>query len=421
MESNTNPQNIIDQIVDHQKSGYSSGIVSICSSHPDVLKAAIQYKQKKGTHLLIESTSNQVNQFGGYTGLRPEEFSQYVRGLAEENGLTPDRLTLGGDHLGPLVWQNEHAEQAMMKAKTLVEEYVRAGFRKIHLDCSMPLGAERELPLELIAQRTSFLAKAAEAAADDPSKLRYIVGSEVPTAGGIMDEKERLTVTSPKAAFETIEAIRNAFEIEGLKEAWGRVRGLVVQPGVEFGDSLVHVYAREKTRKLTEMITSEPSLIFEAHSTDYQRPAALKALVEDHFGILKVGPWLTYALREGLIALAKIETFIQPENNSRLVEILDKTMLAYPSHWENYYHGNLIEKRISRLFSYSDRIRYYWHRPEVERAVKNLFVNLSNSNIPLTLISQYLPAQYQKIRDGLISSDPKSLVMDKIWEVLEQL
>ena len=66
----------LDDIVAAQKHGEPKGVTSICSAHPWVLKAAMG--QKAGI-LLIESTCNQVNQYGGYTGMNPAEFVCYLR------------------------------------------------------------------------------------------------------------------------------------------------------------------------------------------------------------------------------------------------------------------------------------------------------------------------------------------------------
>jgi D-tagatose-1,6-bisphosphate aldolase subunit GatZ/KbaZ len=76
---------------------------------------------------------------------------------------------------------------------------------------------------------------------------------------------------------------------------------------VEFGDSTVFDYDRRKAQRLSEKLPAFPSLVYEAHSIDYQRPAALREMVEDHFAILKVGPWLTFAAREAVFALSAIE------------------------------------------------------------------------------------------------------------------
>ncbi len=409
----------IDSIVSQQKSGMPVGIASVCSSHPMVLEAAVKFNKQHGTHLLVESTSNQVNQFGGYTGMQAPGFVRFMHQLAQKHGLPLEQLTLGGDHLGPLVWHKEPARQAMEKAVALVRQYVQAGYTKIHLDCSMPLGDDTDLPLTLVAKRTALLAKAAEEAAQDPNILRYIVGSEVPAAGGTKEAEETTVITSPSSAQDTIQAIKAAFVEQGLEAAWSRVRGLVVQPGVEFGEAQIHDYDRLQTRELSAMIFQEADLVFEAHSTDYQTRSALKALVEDQFAILKVGPGLTFALREGLLALALIETQLMPHDNSQLLLVLENSMLEKPAYWKEHYHGTADEQRLSRLFSYSDRVRYYWSQPRVEASVRQLIDNLERVTIPLPLLSQYLPRQFCKVRSGELLAAPMPLIWDKVIEVLE--
>ncbi len=168
----------LDEVVRCQKRGGVSGIASICSSHPFVLKAAMRRAVRTGMPVLIESTCNQVNQFGGYTGMTPADFMAYVHGIAFQTGLAPDKLLLGGDHLGPSAWQEEPAESAMQKSINLVQEYVRAGYGKIHLDASMKLGDDDPkypLDVELSAQRAASLAKDAEqASAGRQDALRYV-------------------------------------------------------------------------------------------------------------------------------------------------------------------------------------------------------------------------------------------------------
>ncbi len=409
----------IDGIVSQQKSGMPVGIASVCSSHPVVLEAAVKFNKQHGTHLLVESTSNQVNQFGGYTTMQAPDFVRFMHQLAQKHGLPLEQLTLGGDHLGPLVWHKEPSRQAMEKAVALVRQYVQAGYTKIHLDCSMPLGDDTDLPLTLVAERTALLAKAAEEAAQDPNILRYIIGSEVPAAGGTREAEETMMITTPSSAQDTIQAIKASFVEQGLEAAWSRVRGLVVQPGVEFGETQIHDYDRVQTRELSAMISQEADLVFEAHSTDYQTRSALKALVEDQFAILKVGPGLTFALREGLLALALIETQLMPHDNSQLLLVLENSMVEKPAYWKEHYHGTADEQRLSRLFSYSDRVRYYWSQPRVEASVRQLIDNLERVAIPLPLLSQYLPRQFCKVRSGKLLAAPMPLIWDKVIEVLE--
>ena len=134
-------------IVERHKSGEAVGIYSVCSAHPLVIEASVLQALDDDGYLLVEATSNQVDQFGGYTGMKPRDFRRLVLDLARRHGLPEDRIVLGGDHLGPNRWQERPAEEALSYAGDLVASYVAAGFTKIHLDCSMPCADDTD-PLE---------------------------------------------------------------------------------------------------------------------------------------------------------------------------------------------------------------------------------------------------------------------------------
>ena len=93
-------------------------------------------------------------------------------------------------------------------------------------------------------------------------------------------------------------------------------------------------------------------------------------------------------------------------------------MLREPGNWMSYYAGNPVEQKLLRLYSYSDRVRYYWHRPEIVAAVTRLISNLSSGTIPESMLSRYLPAQYLRLRMGEIREDPVALIIDKVGDVL---
>ena len=394
----------LDDVVAAQKRGEAKGIASICSAHPWVLKTILgnsnfgrlQATEVATTPVLIEATCNQVNQFGGYTGMTPRDFVAYVRGIAEERHFPFENIILGGDHLGPNVWQNESAESAMEKSKTLVRDYVQAGFVKIHLDCSMRLEDDPPgvLNPEIIAQRAAQLAKVAEESLSHwergRGEVRYVIGTEVPIPGGATEHEEGVRVTKVEDARQTIEVTREAFIREGLESAWERVIAVVVQPGVEFGDDFVLPYKPEAARDLSRFIESQ-SMIYEAHSTDYQTRDALKDLVRDHFAILKVGPALTFAFREAVFALAMIENeLFSIDMRSNLIQVLDDVMLKHPEHWKKYYHGTQAEQAFKRKYSLSDRARYYWPEPEVQNAFNKLMNNLGDKVLPYSLLSQFV-------------------------------
>lgn len=411
---------ILDSIIQSQKSGKPLGITSICSAHPLVLEAAFRHALITGKPVLVEATSNQSNQYGGYTEMQPADFVRFVHAIAEEIGFPLEKLLLGGDHLGPLPFSSEPAGVAMEKAKEMVRAFALAGFSKIHLDCSVSCADDRDLRPEIMAQRTADLAVEVEKAclSEGIPAPRYVIGTEVPAAGGAKAGEEDLQVTRPEDAARTIELTRGAFLAKGLGSAWKRVIALVVQPGVEFGHDAIHEYDRPAARDLVRYIESVPNLVYEAHSTDYQTRSALRELVEDHFAILKVGPGLTFAMREAIFAMAEIEDQLC-ENPSGIRELMDTVMLANPVHWKKHYQGSAQEQKLNRQFSFSDRIRYYWTTPEAKQGFDRMLTNLGKIPIPLTLLSQYFPCEYHEVREGNLTNDPRDLIMRRITRVLE--
>jgi D-tagatose-1,6-bisphosphate aldolase subunit GatZ/KbaZ len=412
------------ELVRRHRSGEAVGIYSVCSAHPLALRAAIQHARAAGGYALIEATSNQVNQEGGYTGLRPAQFRDLVLGLADQSGLPRDRILLGGDHLGPNAWQSLPAAEALGRAAVMVSEYVRAGYRKIHLDCSMSCADDAPvLSDDIVAGRTAALCARAEeawrSAGGEPPV--YVVGTEVPVPGGAQETLSELAVTEPRAALATVAAHRSAFVANGLQGAWDRVIGLVVQPGVEFDHDQVIDYRPEKAQHLSKSLDDLPNLVFEAHSTDYQTEGALRALVRDHFAILKVGPAVTFALREAVWALDSVEREWHGEGHAvQMRAAILGAMRADPRHWRKYYHGTGHALDLQLEYSLSDRIRYYWPDPAVVAALESLRAAFDGGAAPLPLLSQYLPAAYAAVRAGTIPARMTDLVIHHIRQVLSQ-
>lgn len=429
--SSKNATGQLVKLLQANRHGKGLGIYCVCSANRFVLEAAMLQAARDQSLLLIEATSNQVNQFGGYAGQTPADFAKFVHDVARQMRFPARRIVLGGDHLGPQVWRSVTAAVAMEKACEMVREYVLAGFTKIHLDASMPCAddqprADGLLPDEIVSARAAQLCQAAEEAhrllprgATSPV---FVIGTEVPAPGGERFASKAPSVTRTKDLAHTLDLAKRAFVTRGLRSAWERVIAVVVQPGVEFGDAAVYPYDPRKAELLARFITRHWTGVYEAHSTDYQSCEALRQMVTDHFAILKVGPWLTFAFREAVFALEAVEReWLRAQQSislSGVQEALEEAMLENPVHWKNYYQGEEHAVRLARKYSYSDRARYYWPRPLVATALQRLLSNLTTHPSPTSLLHQYLPQQAEAVRAGELSNRPAELIRHKILAVL---
>lgn len=403
-----------------RRAGRARGLTSVCSAHPLVLRAALRHAAAHRSPVLIEATCNQVNHQGGYTGMQPADFAALVQRIAAEEGCPADLLLLGGDHLGPNPWRDHTAGQAMAEACAMVAAYVAAGFRKIHLDASMGCrGEPAALDDATTASRAARLAAVAEdtAARHGLPPPVYVIGTEVPPPGGADHALQAITPTDPEAARQTIAIHRQVFADAGQGAAFARAIALVVQPGVEFGNRNVVFFDPPAATRLTALLQDEPQFVYEAHSTDYQGTPALAALVQGGFQILKVGPELTFVLREALYALDLIASDLMPGYGDRpLWQAMERLMLAEPGHWQRHYDGDAAEQRLLRHYSLSDRIRYYWAHPQAQAAVDRLLAALAGRVVPLPLFWQHLPAAAAQFADRPL--DPAALL---VWRVTQTI
>ena len=414
----------MQEMMEKRRQGIKCGIPSYCSANELVLEIALRRAKLLNTPVLIEATANQVNQYGGYTGMLPKDFYKLVLDMAAEIDLPEQMVILAGDHLGPLTWQNLPESEAMEKSIELVYQYARAGFTKIHLDTSMKVADDAEglLSTEVIARRGAVLYKAAikgyeELKAEKPEAIRpvFVIGSEVPIPGGAQEAEDSLAVTSVAAFKDTVATYKRVWEEEGVGEGMNDVIAVVVQPGVEFGDDQVFLYDHDAAAELCAALKEFPEVCFEGHSTDYQSRECLKAMVEDGIAILKVGPALTYGLREALFSMSLMENELVPEEErSNFIDVLEKVMLENPGNWHKHYHGDEKQLHLARKYSFSDRARYYIGQPEVVEAMNKLFANLNAHKIPLNMLHQYMPLTYAKVRDGELPLDAKELAMDGV-------
>lgn len=421
----------LKDIVKNQKSGIHTGCYSACTANKWVIEAVFEKAKELNTYAVIEATANQVNQFGGYTGMKPADYRDMVFEVADKVGFDKSKIILGGDHLGPLVWQKEDPDTAMEYSRQLIDGYIMAGYTKIHIDTSMRLsGDSLDEPLsdKVIAERSADLYKQAKTSFENLKKQNpdaqepvFIIGSEVPIPGGAEENEDSVSVTKTEDFVRTVKTFEEVYTENGL--ALDDIIAVVIQPGVEFADDSVCEYNPEKARELVNELKNYDNLIFEGHSTDYQTKECLRNMVRDGVGILKVGPALTFAYREAIYALELIEKELYRTKPyvrlSNIRNVVENIMLDNPSNWEKHYHGTRADISLSMTFSYSDRCRYYMSDSRVDEAVEILVKNINNAKLPLTLISQYMPGQYQHLRnDKNLTLSAEWLIKDKIKDLI---
>ncbi|MEZ5824979.1 MAG: class II D-tagatose-bisphosphate aldolase, non-catalytic subunit [Geminicoccaceae bacterium] len=384
---------ILGDINARNRAGEPAAIPSVCSAHRDVVAASLLLARELERPVLVEATSNQVNQYGGYTGMLPADFIAFVRGIARSLEVPPELVIFGGDHLGPQVWRAEQADSAMGRAAELMRAYVEAGFTKIHLDCSEGCAGEgAQVDDEISARRSAELAAVCHRHAPDPSALVYVIGTEVPPPGGARasGEGQGIEPTRPERARHTLDCHRKAFADAGIADLWAQIVGLVVQPGLEFAATHLDHFDCSSPNELSHALSADPHICFEAHSTDYQAPAVFRELARRNFSVLKVGPALTFAYRQAVYALDHVRAVLDPSGDgTRVSGMMESLMISNDESWKKHYSGSEPELRLQRHFGYADRIRYYWHAPEAKAAVHDLLDHLSATTPVEPVLRQY--------------------------------
>lgn len=384
--------------------------------------------KKRGEFALIEATSNQVNQSGGYVGLTPAQFVERAVNIAEKTSFDLRYLVLGGDHIGPLPWKKLPAKDAMAMAERLIEACVMAGYAKIHIDTSMSLGGDPDpLPEEVKVARSIQLYRTAvkayeERNSSDPGWPRpvFVIGTDVPFAGGRMAADKRiLEITPPDNLRHTLDLYQKEFTKAGCEKAFEDIIGMVVELGLEFDD--YKGYHSEPLTALEPILDHFPDLVLEAHSTDFQKAETLTSMKVDGVGILKVGPELSFAHREALLSLSAIEEeLIQKEERGGYPEALEKAMVDNPVHWKTWYEGDEEDLHRLRMHSKLDRGRYYMTVPAVQTAEHKLLQNLNSISIPSELIRKYFPEIWAEVPHDGIGSVPENLIQAEINRVLQK-
>ena len=345
----------------------NKALPSFCTSNSEVIKSILFFCHIKKLPCLIECTSNQVNQHGGYTNKTPKKFVKEILGLRKKIGFNSKRLFLGGDHLGPLPWGKKTNHIAIKNSISLIKDYLNENFSKIHIDTSIKCKNDKYINSEIVFNRTSKILNNSIIKKKIKDKF-LVVGTEVPLAGS--GDSKNIIKTSTKQIEIEFFNFKKIFQKLNLEK---KFFGLVIEPGMKYDHSTIKKPNFNNFIKKNNL-SKKNNFVYEAHSTDYQSQKILKQLVINNFKFLKVGPELTYNYARSLFFMESIENDNIKLKNSNVKKTIFSTMLKNKKYWNGYY-----TKKKPKLFLNSklDRMRYYFDTKEVTNSVKKLKKNIN--------------------------------------------
>ncbi len=344
---------------------------SFCTSNIEVLKIIILYCKRKKLPCLVESTSNQVNQYGGYSGKTPQEFYNDIKKILKQNNFSFKNFYMGGDHLGPLPWKKKNKKTAMNNSVQLINKCLDSNYSKIHVDTSIKCINDKIINHSIIFDRTKYILQNSKLK-KKLSKIFLIIGTEVPLSGS--NEKGKIKLTQKNQINLEVKKFRDLLRTLYKKKL---KFGLVVEPGMRFMHNSIQ-RPNFTNFKPKRKISKKNNFVYEAHSTDYQPLNVLIKLVKNNFKFLKVGPELTYNYSRSLFAMEKIEKKYLKNNFSKIKDNIMTTMLKDKKYWKEYYSGN--NQKIKKLILNSklDRMRYYLNKHKIRISIIKLKKNINS-------------------------------------------
>ena len=405
---------MLQNIIARNNSGEHIATPSVCSANPEVLSASLQLASNPNRPLVIEATSNLVNQVSGCTRMDARKFVAFIADLKSKHWIESSIVKLGDDHLRPQVWKLETAD--MEKVQDLVSDYVRSGIKKIKPDCSEGCADEPPLiDIDTAAARAADLAVSSLDAASAPEEISFVIGTEVPPPSGVrLGDGGHIIPISSKSIFKTLMAHLAALAEKGIEDSWPQVSGLEVQPSIEFGPDEVFTMSKGTNSGFRDAISECPEICFEADSTDFQQPEIFAKLENTVLASPNVGPALTFALGRKLYVLDRI---VQKQTALAvaLTQGVEAAMREKTEYWQSHYSESDISKRY---FSYADRIRYYKPLPAVKEPIDNLIFNFDKLKISKHVLEQSLSTDAPELSEVLAASHGRTIVRIQVQGVL---
>ena len=406
--------------------GERKGIYAVGSHNSTILEVCFQQALVDGSPVLLEISANMLVLPGQSGKTSPADFINRIKHIAAEAEFPQDRLFFGVNDLSPSLWQDESDESALNKTCELISDIVDLGINKMGIHAGELLKGDpvgETLAQEIIIARETVLYQAAERAAvklPGEKKPLYVIGVH-PRQG---TKEDQMNIVRKEDVEIAVDQFAQTAEAAGLPEIKERLLAVRIFLGNGYDSESVIPFDSSLLKELGGCVCGDRSVVLEALQTDFQSQTVLNQLVGNHFAFLSVGLELTYTMREALFSLALMEneTMIGKPGVylSNFIIELDRAMQSAPHHWQEYYTGNGFEQLVARKYSFYDRSRFFLENKDVRKMRKRLYDNLTANPVPLTVLRQFMPRQYERVTAGELENKPKALVMDAIRYALHR-
>jgi len=407
-------------IMGTNRRGERKGIYAVTSRNSTVQEVYLQQALADGSPALFEISVDMTGSPGKNGKILPYDFIAKVKQIVVKVGFPPDRLFFGINGLNPSLWQGESVEHTLKKTGAFISDLVGLGFNILGIHAGISLKGDpvdQLLPQKVIIAREAALYQAAEraaAAVPDEKKPLYVIDIH---PGQGMTEYQKKVVRKEDVEI-AVDRFSQTAAAAGLPEIKERLLAVRISLGPGYNGEKVIPFDSSLLKELGGCTYNSKGMMLEALQTDFQSRDMLDRLVNNHFALLSVGPELTYTLREALFSLAMMEneTMIGKPGVylSNFIIELDRAMQSAPQHWQKYYTGNGFEQLIARKYSLYDRSRFFWEDKNVRKMKKRLYDNMVKYPVPLTVLRQFMPRQYERVTAGKIENKPDALVMDAV-------
>jgi D-tagatose-1,6-bisphosphate aldolase subunit GatZ/KbaZ len=408
------------------RGGEKKGIYTVDSQNSTVQEAYLRQALADGSPALFEICADMLDPHGQSGKIIPDDFIANIRQIAVKTGFPRDRIFFGVNDLSPSLWQDEPVVSAMKKTCTFISDLVSLGSNILGIHAGMPLKgdpADKLLSQEEIILREVALYQAAESAAaalPDEEKPLYVIDVH-PGQGMTEDQTNIIHKEDVEIAVDRFAKTAMAAGLPEMKE---RLLAVRIFLGAGYDSEKIVPFDSSLINELGGCVYGDKPVVLEVQRTDFQPQTVLDQLVDNHFAFMRIGQELTYTMREALFSMAMMEneTMIGKPGVylSNFIIELDRAMQSAPRHWQKYYTGNGFEQLIARKYSLYDRSRFYWEDKEVRKTKKRLFDNLIEYPIPLTVMRQFMPRQYERVVAGELENKPDALVMDAVRYALRR-